>query len=554
MEIIDAILSFILKLWVDLYLLEYRAWGLVCGSSIAAAMLLRSTNYWSYFLWSAGLSFIFVMPLFIVLPKISYYFLGEEIIFPIHYLYWYIGGIIFPPLLYICIVPFVKVGISEKTDIRTVSQKLPGNNKESYDPKDFFNLDKGIFLGLDENEKPIYMKNEEWLKTHCQLLGTTGSGKGVLAGVLLSQAALNNETVIAIDPKSDEFLPIVLKNAALAANVPFVSIDLLGSAPKLNPFAGKNDAEVEELLTSGFGITDKGTDADFYRIEDRSVARKFAKFVANKKLSANKLFTEFYSLYPDLIEKGKKFYSDLEELISSPVFQSEEGINLLDLIESGAVIYVRGSLRNPRILKAQKIFLLSCIQFIESRKKRNARSVVMLLDEFKFSISRASIEALSTIRDKKAHLILAHQSLDDLEDCPGDLNSKAVIGAVSENCALKISYKVRTPSTASWLSMLSGTVLYKDESKTFSSYSNLGGERNAHRTIRQLEKPLVDINQLFMLPNRTAVVFGVGVARFINTAHMPVDSDIDELHEADQEQLVTESPQKSLAGSLINVN
>lgn len=97
------------------------------------------------------------------------------------------------------------------------------------------------------------------------------------------------------------------------------------------------------------------------------------------------------------------------------------GVDLADLIQRGAVVYVRGSMRNPRILKLQRIFLLSVIQHIESRPREDARHACIFMDEFKYLISRPALEALGAIRDKRAHVIIAHQSLGDLRDCPSTL-------------------------------------------------------------------------------------------------------------------------------------
>ena len=48
-----------------------------------------------------------------------------------------------------------KLARNERTDVRTVRALLP--ETESYDPMDYINLDKGIFIGLNEKKQPQYI-------------------------------------------------------------------------------------------------------------------------------------------------------------------------------------------------------------------------------------------------------------------------------------------------------------------------------------------------------------------------------------------------------------
>jgi hypothetical protein len=353
-------------------------------------------------------------------------------------------------------------------------------------------------------------------------MGTTGSGKGVAAGMLLSQAVWEGETVIVIDPKNDEFLPHVMLQAAKDSEASYTYLDLNAESAQWNPFIGKTAQESEELLTAGFGMAEKGTDADFYRVEDRRVARRFAEFITANPGSLPDQFTAFFRQHADLINSCKKLYADLEELAITPAAQAKVGINIPKLIQRGSVIYIRGSTRNPRILKLQRIFLLSCIQSLENRDRDNARHAVIFMDEFKYVLSRPALEALGTLRDKRAHVMLAHQSLGDLKDCSGDLNPEAVIGGVIENCAIRLSYRVQDPETAKWLSEASGKILIDDETRVVERNAGLTEIAQGQRALRQAERPLIDTNQLFMLPERCAVLFGAGPARFVFTSPIAV--------------------------------
>lgn len=563
--LIDILIQ-LLQAWVSFFLHFHQFWGVICGCSLLAIWLLRQSRLWVIFVWPAILSAGVALPLLVALPDMTEALAGRRVSPPNELWYWFLGGLIAPSLglllfsryggqlgSWIASILTKTFGRQRpgRTDVRTVSDVLPGALQDNYDPERFFRSKKGIFLGLNERKRPIYLPQADWRSSHCQIVGTTGSGKGVAAGVLLAQAVQQGEAVVVIDPKSDEFLPSVMASVAKKAGVPFVYIDLIGQKAQWNPLLAKSQQEAEELLTAGLGMGDTGSDADVYRVEDRRVARRFAAFCSQHSGSMHHQFAEFFAANHELVESARKFYADLEELVFTPCAQASTGADLPALLQAGAVIYVRGSTRNPRILKLQKIFLLSCMQTIEARDRSNARHVAIFLDEFKYVISRPAIEALGAIRDKRAHVIVAHQTLGDLEDCGRDLTAQAVIGAVVENCAIKLAYQARDPNTALWLSQLSGTILVDDETRTIER--NIGlTEKQSQRTLRQAERPLVDINQLLMLPKRTAVLFGVGHAQFIYTSPIRVDLAAFKI-EALGEDVQPSKNSSSLAGSLLDV-
>ncbi len=336
------------------------------------------------------------------------------------------------------------------------------------------------------------------------------------------------EFVSSVDPKSDEWQPHVLGSVAEKCNVNYYFIDLGGDIGQWNPFLNKTEMQIEELLVAAFGLSEKGTDADFYRVNDRKAARVFAKFIVDTdftKVRLSELVTQFFIEHAELLEKAPKFRDDLEELTSLPVVNVRNGLDIDKSIKRGDIIYVRGSMRNSRVLKLQKIYVLSVMQSCESRDRENARHVCLFLDEFKYLISKPALEALGAIRDKRAHVILAHQSLGDLRDCPKDIDPESVVSSINENCSLKLTYKVNDPNTADWLARMSGKILVDDEIRHVETGSALTEQKSTERTLRQTERCLVDTNMLQSLPPLCAVLYGDDQAKFIFTSPYKVEKD-----------------------------
>ena len=404
-----------------------------------------------------------------------------------------------------------------RTDIRTVGDILP-KTREPYDPLPYCNSPDQIFLGLDPEGTPVHVDQELWRQSHVDIVGMTGSGKGVLAGVLLTQAVRQGEAVIVVDPKNDEYAPRVMQRAAEEAGVPYHFLDLMADTPQWNPFRDKTPDEIEELLVACFGLGERGTEADFYRLNDRRAAREFSWLHDGGSLPA--LLAMFRG--EPSAKKATKFIDDLEELAATPAATAEDGLDLAAAINAGAVIYVHGSLRHARILKLQKMFVLSIIQHCERRSREQARQVCLFLDEFRYLVSTPVLEALASIRDKRAHLVLAHQTISDLRNVSADMDPSQVVASVTENCGLKFTYRVSDPDTALWLARMSGNILVDEESRNLQTDAVLAERERENRSLRQSERHLVDINMLQSLPDRCAVHYGSGLARFVFTSPIPV--------------------------------
>lgn len=414
-----------------------------------------------------------------------------------------------------------------RTDVREVKEMLP--DSVSYNPLDHIDLKKGVFIGLDKDDQPQYITIEEFQSQHADLIGTTGSGKGVSACVLLYQAILSGEGVFVEDPKNDEWAPHVLRDACQTAGKQFVLINLNALSFQLDLLADISHEQLEELFNAGFSLAKKGEGADFYRIADRRAARNTAA-IYEKGMTLRDLFnTPFVkSLENDV----PAFYGELEEIALVNAINASNGFSLKTIFDEGGCCYIIGSMRNQKIISAQRMILTRLIQIAETRDriKEKPRPVAIFLDELKYHLSRPALEGLGAARDKNVHILMAHQSVKDLYDCPADLDGDAVAGSVIENCKFMLVYRLRDPDTADWVARMTGSILVDDEMRKVKTDTFLTEKIDTDRMIRQAERYYIDSNMLLNLPKFVGFVFTQNdLAKATKLFHIPAKKEYIEL-------------------------
>lgn len=408
------------------------------------------------------------------------------------------------------------VARNAKTDVRDIAKQFPQG--ADYDPERYFDESR-VFIGLGADKKPQYIPLDQWQTSHAQIIGTTGAGKGVAASMLLAQSIKVGEAVFVLDPKNDEWAPHVMRHACEKAGKPFHLINLSEPAFQLDFLGDINADQLEELFIAGFGLAEKGDAADFYRIEDRRTAR-IAATLAGECRTFRDIFK--HDIVEERAGKAPNFYGKLEEIALLNSVNASNGLNLADIEAKGGCVYVIGSMRNSRIISAQRMLLVRLIQLAETRDRINQtpRPMAIFLDELKYHISRPALEGLGAARDKGVHIIMAHQSLADLRDCPADLDPDAVTGSVVENASFKLVYRVKDPNTAEWLAEMSGKILVDDEVRKTNTNAAFSETVEQGRTIRQSESYLVDTNMLLNLPKKVGYIFSNELPRATIVSHI----------------------------------
>ena len=393
-----------------------------------------------------------------------------------------------------------------RTDVRTVKSLLP--ETLHYNPLDYIDLNKGIFTGMGNENDPMYLLLKDWQRQHADIIGTTGAGKGVAAGILLYQSILAGEGVFVMDPKNDEWAPHLYRKACEDAGKPFALIDLRKQQYQLNLIEDITPDELEELFVAGFSLAEKGQESDFYRIDDRKAARMAAQFVNdNPSATLRDVYNGDY--VQGIAEKIKAFFGKIEELALLNAINSPTGFSLKQMFDEGGCCYVIGSMRNSKIITAQRMLLVRLYQLAEGRDRVTdvPRPIAIYLSELKYHLSRPALEGLGAARDKGVHIIMDHQSIADLKDCPADLKGDAVVGAVFENAKFKLVYRVMDPDTAEWVARMSGTILVDDELRKAKTDNMLTETIDSERTIRQAERFFIDSNMILNLPDFVSFIF-----------------------------------------------
>jgi hypothetical protein len=378
--------------------------------------------------------------------------------------------------------------------------------------------DRGIYFGKDQNGNNIFVRAKKIKSTHVLTMGASGLGKGLQLQILLAQAILAHEAVYFFDPKNDEWLASVLYQVNKESGSAFLHINLKSPTPQINPLYGITADELFELLVTIFDLIRKGDIADHHRNNDREAAWDLSR-IADKEIVS---FSSLYHKASDVLteqqmEECRGFLTQLKELSRVQAFNTLEDPGLGQILETGGVVHVVGVMRGETLIAAQKALALRVIQLIENRGERQNKHAWLLLDEFRFIASDQTVKALATIRDKKATMLLSVQTRDDVLSIPG-VDGQEARTVVEVNCRLKWIYQVDDRESAKWAAGLTGSILAGKE-RVEVQRNEIGSEVSAgDRHIDQIERFLVDENQMQNLPEGCALMIGDGQAKLVYTS------------------------------------
>ena len=410
------------------------------------------------------------------------------------------------------------------TDIRTASNRLPV--QQTVDHSKEFELARqteSVFLGIDEDGQSVTIDRSTWKRSHVQIMGPPGSGKGVHAAVTLSQSLLYGDAIYIFDPKKDEWAPSVFRSACKQASVPFHFVNLQDHIPQLNPLLHASGTDISELFYAAFQLSSRGEAADFYRLGDREAARQTAELASRDSLSLSELPSAARSeLDKEVLKSAQGFLAHLDEVASVTGIQTREGVDLSAPLHHGGCIYIVGSTRNEPLVCLQKLIFVRLIQLIEQQVNPE-HHVSIFLDEFKYLLSAPAINALGTIRDKGCNILLAHQSPGDFGQCGADLSPDSVRATVTDTTPLKWLYRPADENTAQWISNQTGTIPAYQKHLASTRNPELAEIDSDSRRRVESSRNLIDTNMVLSLPNGAAVCVGADTARIAFTSPIVVD-------------------------------
>lgn len=422
-----------------------------------------------------------------------------------------------------------KIRKGSKTDIRYMDKELP--NLPDYNPHKFINLKKGVFIGIDERIKPIYLLLDDWYKRHFLIVGATRAGKGVAMQGLGVQSLMLGETVVFLDPKGDQYMPHILKAQCDKQGVPYHYINLTKDDPQINLIADFSSRDLKNCLVEAFSQREMGAESDVYRKNEQEFLENLANFIVEQNSATTggticqaKSLAELCNDYEisRYADNYKSSVSDLNKLTRVSAINAANASSLAALIEQGGCIYIVGDLLDETMKKIQRFIFCRVVQLARNysneadRNGTKEQNITVFADELVAHISRFVAESYTVSLGWGLKIVSAIQSLKLLKGAPADIDPEFLLGAVFDNSQNKLFYRADDIATADFLSDMTGKIQVEDEQKVVTRNSLNSEKLDRETRLIPSERNLYDRNMILKLklfqaifcasvPNRSAI-------------------------------------------------
>ena len=402
-----------------------------------------------------------------------------------------------------------------KTDIRYMAKELPAIPQ--YNPLKYINLKKGIFVGLDEQVKPIYLKNlEDWYKKHFLIVGATRSGKGVAMQYLGIQSLMLGEKVVFLDPKGDKYMPHIFKAQCNDLGVPYHYIDLTQDIPQINLIADFNSRDLKNCLVEAFSQREMGSESDVYRKNEQEFLENLAKFICEQNQGTNQNSKSLADICKDYdieryADKYKSSVSDLNKLLNVAAINATNGKSLSELLAGGGCIYIVGDLLDETMKKIQRFIFCRIVQLARNHANQlddvsgEEQNITVFADELVAHICRFVAESYTVTLGWNLKIVSAIQDLKLLRGAPADLDPEFLKGAVFGNSQNKLFYRADDIDTADFLSDMTGRIQIEEEQKLVTRNSLNSEKLDKQTRLIQSERNYFDRNMILNLKQFEAV-------------------------------------------------
>ncbi|WP_395398588.1 type IV secretion system DNA-binding domain-containing protein (plasmid) [Pseudoduganella sp. UC29_106] len=395
--------------------------------------------------------------------------------------------------------------VDQASDVREEHSKY---EPKEFDPEKYFK-DGFYFIGLDEQNQPIYVERNAFEETHMAFIGPTGFGKGVEAGVILTQSIRFGNCTAYVDPKEDKRIPYILQNEAKRAGVPFVYLDLNPDGKgNWDPFRGGSIRDRRARMISAYKLEASGTNADVYKAKERSIIDQ----VLERTDGTIKAMLEGVQAIlgdADLssLRDGLKEWAQISTFTANP--KKVKGHSIEQSIMNNAVIYVKGSLTDGVVQRATRTYISEILQEAKRLVNQRTSQITLMVDETRFLISKEIADGLATSREMRTNMILATQALTDFLNIEDQtINAQALENSVKVNCQVKLIYRAADEYTAEWAEKMTGTKWITQARNEKVKVNRLGGETwDDTRAIDRVEVPFLSANVFLQLQQRVGVLF-----------------------------------------------
>lgn len=363
--------------------------------------------------------------------------------------------------------------------------------------------DKGMVVGVDDDDKPIVIPMDTWRETNMQVIGPTRYGKGVILGCLMDQITRIGDTLFYIDPKDDKFAAHVMYQACKETGRTFYYVSMDDNEiGKWGPFMGGSEKDAFARLETAMGLEmtgDPGT--DYYKTQEIPVLRSAFK----KTRRIESMLNDVRENEANKTEAELAAWKEVQSLCPKP----NKGFSIEKAIKENAVVYFKGSLDDRVIKTATKMFIVELVQECRrlSKSGEKQQHLTAIVDEVSFLVSRQLKEALATIVGFGVNFVNAYQSPEDLVNTDDvNLNGRALKHSIDVNSQIKAVYGGADYETAEWAANLSGTTVKEVTKMERTDVKSGGGETwENNRTIGTLEENLIHPNVVLTLPPRVCV-------------------------------------------------
>ncbi|WP_330926809.1 hypothetical protein [Candidatus Sororendozoicomonas aggregata] len=423
----------------------------------------------------------------------------------------------------------VKQSEDEASDITKEADK---NQSMDFDPRDYYK-EGYFFVGVNADNQPVYVEDDEFAKRHAKILGPTQVGKGVGLGVMIDQAIKKGWGVWFNDIKPDDFIYHIMKQACEEIGRDIQYIDLNGSYGTYEPFKHGSRRDREERVIKACRLHDKGTGADFYMAGNRRVLDYLMDTWDGTLPHIHQMLTGEDDSIPKnqqewIAEKGENLRDRISEFMKldslKPSYNRKQ-FNVAESMQSANVVYIRGHMKDKLVRSANIALIEEFIQL--GLKKKQDQHIFFVMDEVRFLVTDSLADSLATLLSKNVNMAISYQAKRDLHNLSDEsLNANSISNGIETNTLMTFSYRADDEESARWVAGMTGTHVKTVTKSERTEIDKFGAEKwTGDKMYGNIEEYYIPPNSILSFVPRVGVFINGGyLATIIKTCWIPVSN------------------------------